>query len=100
MNGNELKPCPFCGEEAMIITAESMHDGRLFGIMCSVCHSRGDVYDTEAEAVEAWNSRAERTCRFLPFVDGKGDGVCSECESLMYDTDNYCPNCGARVIRE
>ena len=59
---NELLPCPFCGGEAETLTAESMHGGYLFGIMCNDCRSRGDVYDTEAEAIAAWNSRAERTC--------------------------------------
>ena len=59
---NTLALCPFCGGEAEMLTAESMHGGYLFGIMCNDCRSRGDVYDTEAEAIAAWNSRAERTC--------------------------------------
>lgn len=54
----ELLPCPFCGGEAETLTAESMYGGYLFGIMCNDCRSRGDVYDTEAEAIAAWNSRA------------------------------------------
>lgn len=56
---SDLKPCPFCGGEAETLTAESMHGGYLFGIMCNDCRSRGDVYDTEAEAIAAWNSRAD-----------------------------------------
>ena len=60
---SDLKPCPFCGGEAEMLTAESMNGGYLFGIMCNDCCSRGDVYDTEAEAIAAWNSRAERTCK-------------------------------------
>lgn len=55
---SELKPCPFCGGEAEILTAESMRGGYLFGIMCNDCCSRGDVYENEAEAIEAWNTRA------------------------------------------
>ena len=54
-----LKPCPFCGGEAEVLTAESMNGGYLFGIMCNDCRSRGDVYDTEAEAIEAWNRRSD-----------------------------------------
>ena len=55
---SELLPCPFCGGEAEMLTAESMNGGYLFGIMCNDCRSRGDVYGTEAEAIAAWNSRA------------------------------------------
>jgi Lar family restriction alleviation protein len=56
---SELLPCPFCGGEAEMLTAQSMNGGYLFGIMCNDCRSRGDVYDTEAEAIAAWNSRAD-----------------------------------------
>lgn len=88
--GNELLPCPFCGNEAEILTAESMHGGYLFGIMCNDCRSRGDVYDTEAKVIAAWNTRAGRicTCGWHGFIDGWG-----------HDAPNYCPNCGGRVMR-
>ena len=69
---NELLPCPFCGGKAEILTAESMHGGYLFGIMCNDCCSRGDVYDTEAEAIDAWNTRVKPPCG-----------------------GNYCPLCNA-----
>lgn len=68
---SELLPCPFCGGEAEILTAESMHGGNLYGVMCDCCAGRADVYDTEAEAIAAWNTRAQREeivrcrdCRF------------------------------------
>ena len=101
----KLLPCPFCGGEAEILTAESMNSGYLFGIMCNDCRSRGDVYDTEAEAIAAWNTRAERTCRN---EDDDPDAwfKCSECGlhskleimSGGYDIPAYCPNCGAKVV--
>lgn len=93
----ELKPCPFCGGEAEVLTAESMNGGYLFGIMCNDCRSRGDVYNTEAEATEAWNTRAERTCRN---ISGKNWWAfeCSECgEMIEQGVPEYCPSCGARV---
>lgn len=117
---SELLPCPFCGGEAEILTAESMHGGYLSGIMCNDCRSRGDVYDTEAEAIEAWNTRApmsdedlkilldelgvsERTCH--PVIAITEDGgyeyaLCSECDGRIEPEDNYCPNCGARVVEK
>ena len=103
---SELKPCPFCGGEAEILTAESMHGGYLSGIMCNDCRSRGDVYDTEAEAIEAWNTRAvvditsllnqdappvtyvrERTCRFIDDSGGEFPPKCSACgyEPSIYE---------------
>lgn len=102
---SELLPCPFCGGEAEMLTAESMNGGYLFGIMCNDCRSRGDVYDTEAEAIAAWNSRAERTCECIAEyakspIDGKTIVLhrCSSCHELMRPHMNYCPNCGRRCI--
>jgi len=101
----ELLPCPFCGGEAEILTAESMNGGYLFGIMCNDCRSRGDVYDTEAEAIEAWNTRAERTCKGIDtFEELSGTDCpawkCSECGELFEIYGHYCTNCGAKVVGE
>ena len=102
-----LEPCPFCGSEAEMITAESMNGGYLFGIMCNDCLSRGDVYDTEAEAIAAWNARAERMCHLIH--TGQGCWECDSCGgSIDWDSCdpndppacNYCPNCGAKVVEE
>lgn len=122
-----LKPCPFCGGEAETLTADSMHGGYLFGIMCNDCRSRGDVYDTEAEAIAAWNTRAEyhgyeqaaieawqsikafkeRTCELEPLeafyvtlnmLDQTEWGVCSNCGTASPIDATYCCECGAKVI--
>ena len=93
---SELEPCPFCGGEAETLTAESMHGGNLYGVMCANCAGRSDVYDTEAEAIAAWNSRAERTCQLT--LDGTdGNFGCSECLENIPPLSNYCPNCGRKV---
>lgn len=111
----ELLPCPFCGGEAETLTAESMYGGYLFGIMCNDCRSRGDVYDNEAEAIAAWNSRAERTCNLKDTTRSSNDdywnsAMCSECSAeftcgIFGAGRNapdafYCPNCGAKVMYE
>lgn len=59
-----------------------------------------DGFVTEFAAAEAWNTRAERTCRIKE--DETGFLVCSECgavqpeEWMVY----YCWSCGARVVGE
>lgn len=103
---DNLLPCPFCGGEAETLTAESIHGGYLFGIMCNDCGSRGDVYDTEAEAVAAWNTRAERTCEEYGSVRvwqtcniWSHELSCGhETDTLEKEPPNYCPSCGAKVV--
>jgi len=112
-SNNDLALCPFCGGEAETLTAESMHGGNLYGVMCANCAGRSDVYDTEAEAIAAWNSRAERTCAMIPSftkpatLDDCQEFCCSACGEYMVlqqfsgcadDVPNYCPNCGRRCI--
>lgn len=101
----KLKPCPFCGGEA---SKRLFYKGK-YRVHCNVCDAHsGDVCDTEAEAIAAWNSRAERTCRIVNH-GGIGGSVplftCGECDSLFYgnaygEAPNYCPNCGAKVVGE
>ena len=117
---DDLKPCPFCGGEAEEI--EPPRKGYWMGfwrIRCTGCHAlmhgshRGMNRD-------AWNRRAERTCRMVDcgthdtcIVNrelSNGDVMsmkfgyrqCSECGAFVFDcpTVHYCPNCGARVIEE
>ena len=123
---SELLPCPFCGGEA----SKRLFYGGRYGVYCDSCSSRvGGLFETEAEAVAAWNtraervgerktinktgdfvthdSRAERTCK-MEYSGGVHEFLsldtwtCSECGCEMYDAaePNYCPNCGARVVGE
>ena len=103
----ELLPCPFCGGEAKIIEAYG------WLVQCTSCFASvgqncteggflaGD-YRTEAEAIAAWNSRAERTCkptepaRCLDGTDCPA-WLCSECGELFELGANFCSNCGAKV---
>lgn len=98
---NELKPCPFCSGEAEVL--ESGHSATFY-CWCDSCETRGNYYNTEAEAIEAWNSRAERTCQRV-FYKPTRVLVCSECGcGMSKQLDRYCflyfcPNCGAKVVR-
>ena len=112
---SDLKPCPFCGGEAQTTLRNIGDSGEDFwSVECfdPECGCDFCLYHTEAEAIEAWNTRAERTChdantRFNAWT-------CSECKCtqlLMFDdygeptlsvdgvasVPNYCPNCGRAV---
>lgn len=111
-----LLPCPFCGGEA------EMHGlstwlSRPF-VACKDCGTESAVYDSEAEAIAAWNTRAEmgyedalilldemglseRTCRIIEYTDAP-ISICSECGAVQPDdyAVYYCWSCGARVVGE
>ena len=118
---SELKPCPFCGGEA---SKRLFYKGK-YRVHCNVCDAHsGDVCDTEAEAiaawnsradyhgyeqaaieawesVKAWNSRAERTCQNVD--DHKTVWfICSVCgnQQKLSHTRSYCPHCGCKVVGE
>jgi rRNA maturation endonuclease Nob1 len=73
------------------------------------------AFVTEAEAIEAWNTRAERTCEMLPThsdleitLTSMNTGItrawgyrqCSNCLCNVFEGAKYCPNCGAKVVSE
>lgn len=63
----ELKPCPFCGEEAKYENTKDFAFVRCKNIFCRVAGPAiriSDEYAAKPRAIEEWNSRAE---------DGKTD---------------------------
>lgn len=121
MKNEKLKPCPFCGGEAVIYHQSSKyteHDGNY--VYCMNCRIRtplficfgdtGKTYaDTKAEAFNAWNRRAaeEKHGEWIEAEDDLGYTVykCSNCKEEFVIDDctpkeigyNYCPSCGARM---
>ncbi len=116
----ELLPCPFCGGEAQVMHMEldSIEEGwKVWGVWCmDDLHAEEhggyqhghfiDNFVTEAEAIAAWNTRAERTCEIKHIKSGAMYDVwrCSACgyeyaESVsdMSIVGSYCPNCGAKA---
>ena len=104
----ELKPCPFCGGEAELNESESVFT--YFSIWCkneNCIAGAVQVKDFDKERlVNAWNTRAERTCKMIPngdadFAATLACSVCGNVESvyaISADEFNYCPNCGAKVV--
>ena len=54
---NELKKCPFCWGEAYIQDWSMMERSR-YKVACNQCDVETPIYETEHEAIEAWNRRA------------------------------------------
>ena len=109
-----LLPCPFCGGEAQ--TLNQAPKGTGYSVGCNDDECRGFIalswiYDTEAEAIAAWNTRAERTCHALPQLTDTVCSVtrwgltwefgywrCSECNCENFEGAKYCMVCGAKVV--
>lgn len=107
-----LKPCPICNGEVKYTSGVHCGDDFENGTLrCDSCGLEKRVilygygnYDP-LHAFDAWNTRAERTCVLedIPYEPGCWEGVrCGSCGVTDEDTDltgNYCPNCGAKVVK-
>ena len=100
MSETRLAPCPFCGGEAKVSPCFTDRDKLLVLCIREDCANMG-YFHTEEEAIEAWNTRAERKCSLE--YDGLDTDKCSECGADMPCDPgrrwerNYCPSCGAKV---
>lgn len=92
---DELKPCPFCGGEAVHeldggepIIRFHYDDG------CFLADGQ-TMYDCPS-AVQAWNRRAKRTFHMEIVGTAHHSAVmCSECKHRFDDMFIYCSHCGA-----
>ena len=61
-NQIELKPCPFCGGEAIVLHWDGTDAFSVGCVNTFVCHGgthTSRAYQSEQEAAEAWNRRAD-----------------------------------------
>lgn len=100
MNAKDLLKCPFCGGEAGV---HETSDGWI--VSCSSAQSELDGFthmshgygETEAEAIEAWNTRAEQETHDVS--DQPLRFVCDACGCVSLEiVPNYCPCCGRKVV--
>lgn len=113
MSEIELKPCPFCGGEAEMISEYFYSMGtNASQVRCKVCHSWGSpskargVEKQVAAAAKAWNTRYERTCHNVAQDRTCGEFTCSNCGhedgpfEYAPEPGEYCKECGAKVVGE
>ena len=111
MKCEELLPCPFCGGEAELRQTYDIETLEVDGYFVW-CHNREcecmpetNVHLTEAEAIEAWNTRSAGTCEQEErgwSTEGGHARVWLTCGHdcmvpTVQDLPNYCPNCGRKV---
>lgn len=106
-NESQLKPCPFCGGEAKLVTKN--HVGGLISVYatCKNCFSKTKEmiaaadYCANDEITKIWNRRAgvaPNKAKWEICCDGYYP-YCSNCrkEPQGREMTRYCPNCGAEM---
>jgi len=106
-----LRPCPVCGATKGLYVLYDEHDMEWI-VFCDSCKTslRNEYNDTRDDAISTWNRRAERTCNVesshveREIVDYSYLEVELSCgHAFTWDDGtppDYCPFCGARIIRE
>ena len=111
---DELKPCPFCGATDEVMTVRDFWAGFLAGAIpaeaevanqvgCTVCDIWTPAFDTEEEAITAWNHRATTITHAVIVSDESTDCAtghceCELCKQPIDPWDRYCRHCGAEVV--
>lgn len=92
----DMKPCPFCGGEAVMC---GFQDEMMHYVKCRDCGACSDGAQLSTEtAAAAWNRRAERTYHPERISTVYHSAIeCSECKHRLDDVTIYCPYCGARL---
>ena len=105
-----INPCPFCGCDARLTYSTDNHRQPYVTCdtpRCPGCNTYQWHYHTKAEAIEAWNRRAERTVKVIEHdasvtdTDGykyhRSEYLCGACKKKVLGGDEYCSHCGAKL---
>lgn len=103
-----IKPCPFCGG---VVRVYAHPVARTVSFVCENCDmdTHFDGIDSIPDAVEEWNKRESSIDTVDAVKHGRWMTVdwaeprrygCSECHRMVWQLENFCPNCGARMDGE
>lgn len=114
---DKLRECPFCGGKADLYILDADNTSLVIlgarksaRIKCCNCfcdisltnHNYEDIVEIDqiiSDAIEAWNTRAERTCEWIPSDHCTWRCSCCGIETeVLYRYWKHCPNCGAKVV--
>ena len=110
MDTNKLKHCPFCKDIACIgIDVDGSISGTVGAakVSCTGCGVTTPFFVDVDDAVEAWNTRVERTCGewrgevYITnggFTESDAHLWCEHCDIPLEEDWRYCPKCGAKII--
>lgn len=118
----ELKPCPYCGGNGVVgyMCGNILNKICDWFVWCEKCGATNinqmQTFSTEAEAVDAWNTRYVETCDNIGEYHNVDQFVCSKCGIWLEDwvrvefdeeendhvgfeyTLKYCPDCGRKIV--
>lgn len=110
---NSLKPCPFCGGEAVLKELHHVPNGYDYTPTCLNPSCAGRItkkWINKEDAIKAWNRRTEPERKkgewlYKPNEYDDDTYECSQCGepwTLIEGTPkennmNFCPNCGAEM---
>ena len=96
---SELLSCPFCAGEAHV------YKNNLWHVACERAHNccvTMSAFATEAEAIDAWNTRHVETCHYIPDVmHSYFDEDDNEIDTDEADPDGCycsCDHCGYTMM--